>query len=215
MIRLRVASSLALACSAAARWRDAAQRRAARGDRAVHQPGLLVLSGRPTSWSANTRSDPSVIALTLAVDYWDYLGWKDTLALAGHTNRQRAYASARGDREVYTPQAVINGAVHALGSDKAAIERAIKQIARAAARRWRCRSRMARGRRQADRDACRRPRTRQGPGRGLALPDHQSRCRSRSAAARTAATPSPTATWCGAGSSSATGPARPRPSACR
>ena len=34
---------------------------------------------------------------------------------------------ARGDREVYTPQVVINGASHALGSDKAAIERAIAQ----------------------------------------------------------------------------------------
>jgi hypothetical protein len=71
--------------------------------------------------------DRSVIAMTLAVDYWDYLGWKDTLALAGHTRRQRAYAGARGDREVYTPQAVINGAVHALGSDKGAIEKAIKK----------------------------------------------------------------------------------------
>src|SRR5512141_760032 len=70
--------------------------------------------------------DPSVIALSLAVDYWDYLGWKDTLALSGHTSRQRAYAKARGDREVYTPQVVIDGAVHALGSDKAAIEKAIR-----------------------------------------------------------------------------------------
>ena len=69
--------------------------------------------------------DPSVVALTLPVDYWDYLGWKDTLALKGHATRQRAYAKARGDREVYTPQAVINGVVHVLGSDKAAIERAI------------------------------------------------------------------------------------------
>ena len=68
-----------------------------------------------------------MIALSLAVDYWDYLGWKDTLALSGHSNRQRAYAKARGDRQVYTPQAVIDGAVHALGSDKAAIERAIRQ----------------------------------------------------------------------------------------
>jgi len=76
---------------------------------------------------AEYTHDPSVVALSLAVDYWDYLGWKDTLALAGHTNRQRAYAKARGDREVYTPQAVINGTVHALGSDKAAIERAIRQ----------------------------------------------------------------------------------------
>ena len=61
----------------------------------------------------------------MAVDYWDYLGWKDTLALKGHTARQRAYASARGDREVYTPQVVVNGVAHVLGSDKAAIERAI------------------------------------------------------------------------------------------
>ena len=71
--------------------------------------------------------DPSVIVLSLPVDYWDYLGWKDTLALHGHSTRQRAYSIARGDRAVYTPQAVINGVVHVLGSDKAAIERAIAQ----------------------------------------------------------------------------------------
>jgi hypothetical protein len=70
--------------------------------------------------------DRSLIAMTLAVDYWDYLGWKDTLALHGHSNRQRAYAKSRGDREVYTPQAVINGLAHVLGSDAAAIERAIQ-----------------------------------------------------------------------------------------
>jgi hypothetical protein len=65
--------------------------------------------------------------MSLAVDYWDYLGWKDTLALSGHTSRQRAYARARGDREVYTPQAVVNGVAHVLGSDKAAIEKAIRK----------------------------------------------------------------------------------------
>ncbi|MET0167901.1 MAG: DUF1223 domain-containing protein, partial [Vicinamibacterales bacterium] len=53
--------------------------------------------------------DPSLITMSLSVDYWDYLGWKDTLALHGHSDRQRAYAEARGDREVYTPQVVING----------------------------------------------------------------------------------------------------------
>jgi hypothetical protein len=72
--------------------------------------------------------DPSVIVMSLAVDYWDYLGWKDTLAMSGHSNRQRAYAKARGDRQVYTPQTVIDGVVHALGSDRAAIERAIRQV---------------------------------------------------------------------------------------
>jgi hypothetical protein len=76
--------------------------------------------------AAEYARDPSVIMMSLAVDYWDYLGWKDTLALAGHTSRQRAYAKARGDREVYTPQVVVDGAVHVLGSDKPAIEKAIK-----------------------------------------------------------------------------------------
>jgi len=77
--------------------------------------------------------DPSLITLSLAIDYWDYLGWKDTLALAGHANRQKAYSHVRGDREVYTPQVVINGAVQALGSDRAAIERSIAQSRRNAA----------------------------------------------------------------------------------
>jgi hypothetical protein len=71
--------------------------------------------------------DPGLIPLTLAIDYWDYLGWKDTLALAGHARRQKAYSHVRGDRDVYTPQAVVNGEVQVLGSDHAAIERAIAQ----------------------------------------------------------------------------------------
>ena len=72
-------------------------------------------------------SDPTLLAMSLAIDYWDYLGWKDTLALAGHSRRQKSYASARHDREVYTPQVVVNGTAHVLGSDKSAIERAIAQ----------------------------------------------------------------------------------------
>ena len=77
--------------------------------------------------------DPTLLTLSLPVDYWDYLGWKDTLALHGHSSRERAYADARGDREVYTPQAVINGIVPVLGSDKAAIEQAIATTRQSAA----------------------------------------------------------------------------------
>ena len=72
-------------------------------------------------------ADPSVIALSDPIDYWDYLGWKDTLAMPGHSARQRAYAHVRGDREVYTPQVVVNGSADVLGSDRAAIEHAITQ----------------------------------------------------------------------------------------
>jgi hypothetical protein len=62
--------------------------------------------------------DPAVIALTLPVDYWDYLGWKDTLAHPAFSARQRHYAQLRGDSHVYTPQVVVNGAGHVVGSDK-------------------------------------------------------------------------------------------------
>ena len=77
--------------------------------------------------------DPNVIALTLAIDYWDYIGWKDTLAIPGHANRQKAYSKMRGDRGVYTPQVIVNGSTQALGSDQADIERAIGQSHRASA----------------------------------------------------------------------------------
>lgn len=68
---------------------------------------------------------PDIIALSMPVDYWDYLGWKDTLASPSNTLRQRAYATKRGDGEVYTPQAVINGLAHAVGSHSAEIDKAI------------------------------------------------------------------------------------------
>jgi hypothetical protein len=69
--------------------------------------------------------DPSLIPISLPIDYWDYLGWKDTLADPRNSARQRAYSHVRGDREVYTPQVVVNGSLHALGSDREAIEAAI------------------------------------------------------------------------------------------
>ena len=74
--------------------------------------------------------DPSLIALSLPIDIWDYLGWKDTLALPGHTKRQRAYAEVRGDRQVYTPQLVVNGSMHVVGSDPAAVEHVIAETDR-------------------------------------------------------------------------------------
>jgi hypothetical protein len=74
---------------------------------------------------AELAKDPRLIVLTMPVDYWDYIGWKDTLALHGHSVRQKAYAEKRADHKIYTPQAVVDG-VHAVkGSDRAALQRAI------------------------------------------------------------------------------------------
>lgn len=71
--------------------------------------------------------DPSLIALSLPIDYWDYLGWKDTLADSRFTKRQKAYSTMRGDRDVYTPQVIVNGVRHVLGSDRKGIEAALEK----------------------------------------------------------------------------------------
>ncbi len=57
-----------------------------------------------------------VIALSLPVTYWDYLGWKDTLADPAFTQRQRRYAQQMHLRQVYTPQMIIDGRVNVVGS---------------------------------------------------------------------------------------------------
>lgn len=57
----------------------------------------------------------NVIALSLPIDYWDRLGWPDTLADSTHTARQQSYASYFGCHK-YTPQMVVNGRAHIPGS---------------------------------------------------------------------------------------------------
>lgn len=66
-----------------------------------------------------------VIALAFHVDYWDYIGWKDEFAQPEFTKRQHAYRRTLKSRYVYTPQVVINGQVHNVGSDVEEIERQI------------------------------------------------------------------------------------------
>ena len=79
------------------------------------------------------QGKPNVIAISLNVDYWDYLDWKDTLGSPDHTRRQKEYAAHRGDGRVYTPQIVINGGKHFVGSDKNKVLREInRQLARPA-----------------------------------------------------------------------------------
>lgn len=71
-----------------------------------------------------TKRD-DVIALAFHVNYWDYLGWKDTLASDATTERQRTYATFLGERTVYTPQMVIGGVAHRVGSRRGDINEVI------------------------------------------------------------------------------------------
>ena len=69
-------------------------------------------------------ADNNLVALSLPVDYWDYLGWHDTLAKAAYSQRQRGYSEQRGSSEVFTPQIIVNGVTQVVGSDRSAIEKA-------------------------------------------------------------------------------------------
>ncbi len=68
-----------------------------------------------------------VLALTFNVDYWDYLGWRDTLANAAYSQRQYNYAKARGDMDVYTPQMIVDGGSHYVGSKKQSVLAAVSR----------------------------------------------------------------------------------------
>jgi hypothetical protein len=71
------------------------------------------------------RQMPGVIVLSYNVDYWDYLGWRDTLASPEKSQRQYDYAKARGDMDVYTPQVIVDGGSHYSGGNRSVILAAI------------------------------------------------------------------------------------------
>jgi hypothetical protein len=71
---------------------------------------------------AKIAGRPGVIALTWAVDYWDYLGWKDTFAQPEFTLRQKAFERHLGPTDVYTPQVVVNGVSQISGDDAPGVE---------------------------------------------------------------------------------------------
>ena len=70
-----------------------------------------------------------VVALSYHVDYWDYLGWRDTMASAENTARQQQYSRAFGSRSVYTPQAVVNGRQQMNGAKRGKVEAAVARMA--------------------------------------------------------------------------------------
>lgn len=62
-------------------------------------------------------SEPDILALSFAVTYWDYLGWKDIFGREEFTRRQVTYEPALGQSGPFTPQMVINGRTSTVGQD--------------------------------------------------------------------------------------------------
>ncbi len=73
---------------------------------------------------------PDIIALSIHVNYWDYIGWKDPFASDETTARQHLYAAALHQRYVYTPEMVIDGAHEVTGSNEAEVISLIDEAAK-------------------------------------------------------------------------------------
>ena len=77
-----------------------------------------------------------LIALEFHVDYWDDLvygsagRWKDLFSDPAFTARQRRYAARIRNGGVYTPQIVVDGVVHAVGSKRGRVLRLVERSAK-------------------------------------------------------------------------------------
>lgn len=65
-----------------------------------------------------TAKNPNFILLSFHIDYWDYLGWKDTFGKKDFSERQNQYVTKFDINGAYTPQLVINGKTQFVGSNQ-------------------------------------------------------------------------------------------------
>jgi len=70
-----------------------------------------------------------VVTLAYHVDYWDYIGWRDTFGDPAYSTYQRAYATAQGKGRIYTPQLMVNGEEDVVGSRRDDVARAVARAA--------------------------------------------------------------------------------------
>lgn len=72
-------------------------------------------------------ANKNVIVLSYHVDYWDYIGWKDPFSKREYSNLQAAYGRKLNTRNIYTPQLIVNGKSHYVGSAKTKIKASISK----------------------------------------------------------------------------------------
>ncbi|MEZ5716004.1 MAG: DUF1223 domain-containing protein [Paracoccaceae bacterium] len=114
----RFLTGFAALCLAAGMWGGASS---ARADEPVIVVELFTSQGCSSCPPADAflhrlAARDDVVALSLHVDYWDYIGWKDAFAQHAFTLRQHGYAKAGHRRSVYTPQMIIQGQDHVVGN---------------------------------------------------------------------------------------------------
>jgi hypothetical protein len=109
---------------------------AAAEDRAMSEPVVVVelytsqgCSSCPPAdeYLTSLAKDARVVPLALHVDYWDYIGWKDSFANPKFTERQKAYARVIGSRTIYTPQMIVGGVDRVEGHDPGRVNALLKR----------------------------------------------------------------------------------------
>lgn len=84
----------------------------------------------PADQILNQVKGDNVIALSYHVDYWNYIGWKDPFSKATYSNKQRKYATKFNSSTIYTPQLVINGKEHIVGSKRKLVNDKISEYSK-------------------------------------------------------------------------------------
>ncbi|MEL7481742.1 MAG: DUF1223 domain-containing protein [Pseudomonadota bacterium] len=72
------------------------------------------------------ETEPDFLPIVWVVDYWDYLGSPDPMAVPVSSKRQRVYAERFGLRGPYTPQLVMNGMAQTAGNRRGAVRRLLR-----------------------------------------------------------------------------------------
>ena len=73
------------------------------------------------------KNDKRIIPLAFHVDYWNRLGWTDSLSKSDYSDRQRDYAE-KLKAQTYTPQLIVNGQTQLVGSDKSEIATVVNKF---------------------------------------------------------------------------------------
>jgi len=76
---------------------------------------------------AVTEANSDVLVLTWSVDYWDYLGDADPMAMPEAKARQAAYTERMNLRAPYTPQSVYDGAIQCPATRRKRVDRHIAE----------------------------------------------------------------------------------------
>ncbi|NNE78089.1 MAG: DUF1223 domain-containing protein [Pricia sp.] len=69
-----------------------------------------------------------VVPLSYHVDYWNYIGWQDPYSKSSFADKQRRYNAKFRNRSNYTPQMVVNGGEHLVGSNSLQVLAAIEKF---------------------------------------------------------------------------------------